>query len=315
MRSVRLRPVSHRGIATVATVEATPREHTIGPSNSARGAETSSLQACFRPVSIGKSPGNQIHVVFGVRVVGASCVRRMERPLSSMRWASWSRRSQMASAWLGSPMTVCQSVTGSWLAMRVEARSARSSMTGGLVETADPRSVPGRRPGDRGGNRLPGGRRPRPGDRRAQGPPPIAVEVTNHGDPLRQQTQVGAGSTRLSRGAGNLQLPRAVLAPKSPASWQICPANVRESPTAPAAPTARHGDGGQASASIGESSGQPLPERRSSDRAGGENRSTQRAPSPPHLALLHLAHTVRFRRFHGCAASGANLTLSATRNL
>ena len=60
MRSVRLRPVSHRGIATVATVESTPREHTIGPSNSARGAETSSLQACFRPVSIGKSPGNQI---------------------------------------------------------------------------------------------------------------------------------------------------------------------------------------------------------------------------------------------------------------
>ena len=35
----------------------------------------------------------------------------------------------MASAWLGSPMTVCQSLTGSWLATRVEARSARSSMT------------------------------------------------------------------------------------------------------------------------------------------------------------------------------------------
>ena len=31
----------------------------------------------------------------------------------------------MASAWLGSPMTACQSVAGNWLAMRVEARSAR----------------------------------------------------------------------------------------------------------------------------------------------------------------------------------------------
>ena len=61
VRSVRLPPVSHRGIATVATVEATPREHTIRPSNLAGGAVTSSLQAHFRPVSIGKSPGNQIH--------------------------------------------------------------------------------------------------------------------------------------------------------------------------------------------------------------------------------------------------------------
>ena len=35
----------------------------------------------------------------------------------------------MASAWLASPTTACQLVTGDWLAMRVEARSARSSMT------------------------------------------------------------------------------------------------------------------------------------------------------------------------------------------
>ena len=35
----------------------------------------------------------------------------------------------MVSAWLGSPMTACQSVTGNWLAMWVEARSARSSTT------------------------------------------------------------------------------------------------------------------------------------------------------------------------------------------
>ena len=62
VRSVRLPPVSHRGIATVATVEATPREHTIPPSNLVGDAETSSPQAPFRPVSIGQSPGNQIPV-------------------------------------------------------------------------------------------------------------------------------------------------------------------------------------------------------------------------------------------------------------
>ena len=52
------------------------------------------------------------HVVFFGRLAGASCVRRIEWPLSSMRCASWSKRSQIASAWLGSPMTACQSVTG-----------------------------------------------------------------------------------------------------------------------------------------------------------------------------------------------------------
>ena len=45
------------------------------------------------------------HVVSVVRAFGARCVRRIERPFSSMRWASWSRRWQMASAWLASPMT------------------------------------------------------------------------------------------------------------------------------------------------------------------------------------------------------------------
>ena len=60
------------------------------------------------------SRGRDRHVVSFRRLAGASCVRRIERPLSSMRCASWSRRSQMASAWLGSPMTACQSVTGSW---------------------------------------------------------------------------------------------------------------------------------------------------------------------------------------------------------
>ena len=52
------------------------------------------------------------HVVSDVRVFGARCVRRIERRFISMRCASWSRRSQMASAWLESPMTACQSVTG-----------------------------------------------------------------------------------------------------------------------------------------------------------------------------------------------------------
>ena len=59
VRSVHLPPVSHRGIATV---EASPREHTVGPSNLVGGAETSSLQAHFRPVFIGESPGKRIRL-------------------------------------------------------------------------------------------------------------------------------------------------------------------------------------------------------------------------------------------------------------
>ena len=61
-------------------------------------------------------------------VFGAAFVRRIEGPVSSRRWASCSSRSQIASAWLGSPMPACQSVAGSWLAIRVEPRSARSSI-------------------------------------------------------------------------------------------------------------------------------------------------------------------------------------------
>ena len=57
-----------------------------------------------------------------------------------MRCASWSRRSQMASAWLGSPMTACQSVTGNWLAISVEARSARSSITSVRSRRSESRS-------------------------------------------------------------------------------------------------------------------------------------------------------------------------------
>ena len=35
----------------------------------------------------------------------------------------------MASAWFGSPMTPCQSGTGSWLAIKMAERSLRSSTT------------------------------------------------------------------------------------------------------------------------------------------------------------------------------------------
>ena len=40
----------------------------------------------------------------------------------------------MASAWLGSPMTACQSVTGSWLAMR--GRGALGAVLDHLSEVA-----------------------------------------------------------------------------------------------------------------------------------------------------------------------------------
>ena len=59
------------------------------------------------------------HVVCRVRVFGASCVRRIERPLSSMRWASWSRRPGMASA-------------------RAEAGTTRSSWSGVLLSVMIP---------------------------------------------------------------------------------------------------------------------------------------------------------------------------------
>ena len=68
------------------------------------GSGLASLRGC--------RPAWDAHVVSRVRVFGARCVRRSDRPCNSMRCASWSRRSQMASAWLASPMTACQSVTG-----------------------------------------------------------------------------------------------------------------------------------------------------------------------------------------------------------
>src|ERR1700739_2098903 len=41
--------------------------------------------------------------------------RRSDGPLRSMRWARWIMRSRMASAKVGSPMTSCQRLTGTWL--------------------------------------------------------------------------------------------------------------------------------------------------------------------------------------------------------
>jgi hypothetical protein len=54
---------------------------------------------------------------------------RIEGPCRSMTWALWTRRSQMASASVGSPISSCQALTGTWLVMRVDARSVRSSRT------------------------------------------------------------------------------------------------------------------------------------------------------------------------------------------
>ena len=41
--------------------------------------------------------------------------RRSDGPLRSMRWARWMMRSRMASARVGSPMTSCQRLIGTWL--------------------------------------------------------------------------------------------------------------------------------------------------------------------------------------------------------
>ena len=63
---------------------------------------------------------------FGARRVAGS---RMVGPLSVSRCARWMSRSQIASATDGSPMAACHAVGGSWLAISVEARSLRSSIT------------------------------------------------------------------------------------------------------------------------------------------------------------------------------------------
>src|SRR5262249_901623 len=44
-------------------------------------------------------------------------------PCSSMTWAVWTRRSQIESAIVGSPISSCQPVTGTWVVRSVEARS------------------------------------------------------------------------------------------------------------------------------------------------------------------------------------------------
>src|SRR5260370_36787499 len=62
---------------------------------------------------------------------GGGWRRRIELPFKASRWASWTRRSRMASARVGSPAVSagCQASTGSWLITSVERTWLRSSMT------------------------------------------------------------------------------------------------------------------------------------------------------------------------------------------
>ena len=72
---------------------------------------------------------SQSPTVGEARHAGALLVRllvirgsRIDGPLSSMRCAAWIKRSQMASASVGSPMASCQALTGSCVARSVELR-------------------------------------------------------------------------------------------------------------------------------------------------------------------------------------------------
>src|SRR6478609_11034056 len=53
----------------------------------------------------------------GVRLAASL---RIDSPFRVRRWALWTRRSRMASAMVGLPMTSCQCSTGSWLVTMVE---------------------------------------------------------------------------------------------------------------------------------------------------------------------------------------------------
>jgi hypothetical protein len=57
----------------------------------------------------------------------AAALRRLS-PLRLRRWALWTKRSRIASASVGWPMTSCQCSTGSWLVTMVEPRPCRSSI-------------------------------------------------------------------------------------------------------------------------------------------------------------------------------------------
>lgn len=48
----------------------------------------------------------------------AGRILRRDSPFISIRWAPWTRRSEIASAIVGSPMTSCQCPVGSWDVMR-----------------------------------------------------------------------------------------------------------------------------------------------------------------------------------------------------
>ena len=55
-------------------------------------------------------------VVSDLAVLGS----RIDGPSSARRWALCTRRSRIASAKVGSPMTSCQASTGNWLVISVE---------------------------------------------------------------------------------------------------------------------------------------------------------------------------------------------------
>ncbi len=88
-----------------------------------RRSETGST--CSMPENVDSRSDGRHEDAFPRRVPGS----RIVGPFSVSRCARWINRSQIASATDGSPIAACHAVGGSWLAMRVEARSLRSSIT------------------------------------------------------------------------------------------------------------------------------------------------------------------------------------------
>ena len=173
--------------------------------------------------------GHSAHLVSPARVFGVRCVRRIEWPLSSMRCASWSSRSQIASAWLGSPMTACQSVTSNWLAIRVEARSARSSMT----------SVRSRRSASRrGAHPVVDGEQVELGE--AGEEPSVGAVAATDGELVQQarHPDVAGGESTATQykksGPGPLS-----ISPRAAPARRRVPSRARRAPAPPASPRAR----------------------------------------------------------------------------
>ena len=78
-------------------------------------------EALWAPVG---DPGHGRHAA---ELSAATRRRRREGPLSSIRCARWTMRSGIASARVGSPITSCQRLTGTWLVISSDPRSQRSS--------------------------------------------------------------------------------------------------------------------------------------------------------------------------------------------